>query len=136
MRRRLPLGISLREAGGFLLVGAARTLLSLCVYWALNLFLPYWFSFTISFGLSILVSGLANSQWVFVTQLAALNIVAYGSVYLLNYCLSLGLLLALVGGAGVSATMAPFVVIPVMLPLNFLGERWALRLRNRAVEGT
>jgi putative flippase GtrA len=136
MRRDLPLNVRPREAGGFLLVGAARTLLSLCLYWALNLFLPYWLSFTVSFVLSLALSALVNSQWVFVTQLARVNVVAYGSVYLLNYCLSLGLLLALVDGTGMSATFAPFVVIPVMLPMNFLGERWALRLHNSVVEGT
>lgn len=115
-----------RQAGRFLVAGAGRTLFSLAVYWTANLMLPYRFAFTISFVLTILLSAMVSSRFVFATRLTPARAVAYVVVYVTHYLLSLELLVFAVERVGLPPPYAPFLVIPVMLPVGFLLERFAL----------
>ena len=132
--RRCNTGLErlVRQVPRFALVGMARTLFSLCVYWGLNLFLPYALSFTISFCATIALSASLSSRFVFVTQLTVPNIAAYAVVFTISYLLSLGLLILAIEVIGVGSALAPLLIMPVIFPFNFLVERKALSLRQRS----
>ena len=117
-----------RQVPSFAVVGALRTLASLFMYWGLNLLLPYWISFTVAVAASLLLSVFLSSRYVFLTRVSRVNAAAYALAYAANYGMSLGLLLIVVEILGVPPNLAPVIVIPVMFPLNFLTERWALGL--------
>jgi putative flippase GtrA len=110
----------------FAAVAAGRTLFSVAVYFGLNCFLPYWASFTISFAATVALSALANSTFVFMTEVTLSRFVAYFSVYVLSYLLSLALTVFVVEGLGISPSFVPLIIGPTMFPIHFVLERWAL----------
>jgi putative flippase GtrA len=115
-----------RQLMSFAVVGAGRTLFSVAVYLGLNFFLPYWASFTISFAATVALSALANSTFVFMTNVTLPRLVTYFGVYVLSYLVSLALTVFVVDGLGISPSFVPLIIGPTMFPVNFVLERWAL----------
>ena len=124
------LRVLLRESIGFALVGAGRTAISLGIYLAGCLFLPYWLAFTIAFVIGITFSGFSNAKYVFYTRMTAGTALRYAVVYVVNYSLSLLLLFAMVDGVGLPTQLAPIPVLAIMFPINFVTERIALKGRS------
>jgi putative flippase GtrA len=115
-----------RQAGRFLLAGAARTGFSLVLYWAFNLVLPYRIAFTISFVSTVMLSAIVSSRFVFIVRITGLRFAAYTIAYVVHYLLSLQLLVFAVEGLGLPSVYAPFLVIPIMIPIGFFLERFSL----------
>lgn len=126
---------SLAQVGRFALAGAGRTVLSLGLYLLLILIAPYWLAFTISFALTIIVSAMANGRYVFSVALTWLGSCLYAAVYLLNYLLSLGLLVVAAELLAVPQSLAPLPVMICMFPVNFIAERYVLQSNAARPEG-
>jgi putative flippase GtrA len=126
-------GSLIRQVALFAMVGAGRTAISLGLYLLLTLVVPYWLAFSIAFVVGITFSAIMNGRFVFVVGLSLRTYVRYTGVYLANYLVSLGLLVALVEWFRLPPYLAPVVVIALLFPLNFVTERYALlRGRRRA----
>ena len=107
----------------FAMVGTGRTILSLGLYLALRVLMPYWLAFTIAFVVGITFSAIVNGRYVFLVGLTSRACLLYAVVYLSNYLVSFGLLIIFVEYLGVPDYLAPVPVIWCMFPLNFLLER-------------
>ena len=115
---------------GFVTVGAVNTVLTFLLYELLNLFMPYWLAFTLSFAAGIVFSLSANAGLVFGQRVTAKSAAYFLAFYLLSYAISLGIVTFLVEGLGVSSVIAPLGAIAVMVPINFLGVKRALAARR------
>jgi putative flippase GtrA len=115
------------EMTRFIGTGAARTLLTLALYQLLLLAMPYWLAYTLSFVTGILLAVFVGAYYVFGSGLVLRGLARFTLFYLASYVVGLGVLHVLVAGFGVSAALAAFIVIPLMLPINFIGSRIALR---------
>ena len=96
---------------------------------------PYWLAFTISFSVTITVSAIANGRYVFSVALSWLSFCLYAAVYLLNYLLSIGLLMFAVEFLRVPDFLAPLPVVVCMFPVNFLAECYVLGSNASRPEG-
>jgi len=115
-----------QQLAGFAMVGAARTALGYLLYLMLLFIFPYWLAFTIAYIATLVFSMLINGNFIFATRVTARRAVRYGSVYCINYGLSLATLRFLVSTLLLNTAIAPAIVIVVMFPINFLAERYAL----------
>src|SRR5688572_21048500 len=82
----------LMQIGRFAVAGAGRTAYSLGLYLLLLLFTPYWLAFTVSFAVTITVSAVINSRYVFFVGLTRRSYFLYVGMYLFNYLASATLL--------------------------------------------
>ena len=108
------------------MVGVARTIASYLLYLFCLFFLPYWLAFTLSYITILFLSMFANGALVFATRITPRRVIRYSLIYCTNYALGMAVLTLLIEILGASAAVAPFFVIAVMFPLNFLMERYAL----------
>jgi len=116
----------LRQLSSFLLVGAARTVLSYALYLGLLQVLPYRAAFTVSYVVTLVFSIFVNGTYVFRTELTPLKGLRYAAVFCINYVLGLGILTFAITVLGLDEKIAPALVIVVMFPVGFLTERYAL----------
>lgn len=119
-----------RQFVKFGVVGVSNTAVSLAVYYGcLWLGWSYLLANALGWVLGVLNAFYWNYRYVFETQAswpAALGktYVSYGGSFLL----SMGLLYVLVDLLGVSELLAPFAVLVLTVPLNFLMNKfWAFR---------
>ena len=117
------------EARRFLFAGASNTILTILIYQLLLFFLDYAFAFTISFAIGILYSVLLYSNWVFQVRMRKLNAAVYAVYYIISYCAGLGLLELLVRNAEIGERMALFIVVAILVPINFILARLILRYK-------
>lgn len=110
-------------------IGALNTVLTLLIYQVLLLFVPYWLAYTLCFVAGVAFSAVANARFAFGVDLKPIAALRFTAVYVAAYLIGLALLHYLVQ-SGVSDIVAPFIVIPLLLPLNFFGSRLALGGQN------
>jgi putative flippase GtrA len=115
------------QFGGFVAVGAVNTVLTLLLYEALILVMPYWLAYTLSFALGIAFALFANAGLVFGRPVTIATAVAYALFYLVSYAAGLGIVVLLVEALRVPAGLAPLGAVAVMTPINFIGNRFLLR---------
>lgn len=115
-----------RQLAGFAMVGVARTVLGYLLYLVFLFVIPYWLAFTIAYVTTLVFSMLINGNFTFATRITVRRAVRYGSVYCINYGLSLAVLRFLVTTLLLNTAIAPAILIIVMFPINFLAERYAL----------
>jgi putative flippase GtrA len=114
------------QFGGFLAVGAINTLLTLLLYEALILVMPYWLAYTLGFAAGIAFALFANAGLVFGRPVTIASAARFVLFYLVSYAAGLGIVVLLVEGIRIPAGLAPLGAVLVMLPINFLGSRLAL----------
>jgi putative flippase GtrA len=114
------------QLGGFLAVGAVNTVLSLLLYEALILVLPYWLAYTICFPAGIAFLLFANASLVFGRAVTAVSSASFVLFYLTSYAAGLGVIVALVEVIGIPPKFAPLLAITIMAPINFVGSRFVL----------
>src|SRR5262245_52671112 len=119
--------LDLIQIGRFVLVGAGRTAFSFGLYLLLLRIAPYWLAFSASFFITITASAMVNSRYVFLVGLNPRSYLVYVAIYLLNYVVSLALLVLVIDFVGLPKYLAPLPVAVCMLPINFLLERYALQ---------
>ncbi len=112
-----------REFYRFVLWGAVNTLLGYLVYAVLLLFLPYLLAYTVAFLISIFISYLFNSRFVFNQKLKLSKAVKYPLVYLIQYVVGTISLYLLVEVMRVNQLLAPALVVVLTIPLTYFLSR-------------
>jgi putative flippase GtrA len=125
-RNRVPPNLTV-EIARFIKTGAARTLFTLGLYQILLLAMSYRLAYTLSFTIGILLAAFVNAFLVFDSSLDLRSLTRFALFYLASYAVGLGLLSMLVAEFAVSPVLAPFMVIALMLPINFIGSRITLQ---------
>lgn len=120
--RRGPAGQFSRFVG----VGALNSLATFVLYQVLLLAIPYWLAFTVSFAAGLVFGLVAGARVVFNRRINPVSAMVFALYYVFSYLFSLLMLMVLVDQWGISARLAPLIVIAVMVPLNFIGARFAL----------
>ena len=109
----------------FLVSGAFNTLVTYLLYLLLLMFLGYRVSYTISYAAGIVLAYELNRVFVFKAPRSFASIAATPLIYLLQYCVGLGVVSLWVEYLGLSAKVAPLVAIALTVPVTFLLTRWA-----------
>ena len=115
-----------REAGGFLVLGAINTAVTLVLYQLFLLFMAPAVAYTVMFACGIVLSALLYSRFLFQVTLSLRTFVAYTLFYLLSYGLGLLLLMLFVEGLRIDGRIAIFLVVGITTPVNFVGARLTL----------
>ena len=111
----------------FLITGATNTALGYLIYLAFLLVLPYTAAYSISYVIGIFVSYALNTAFVFKERWSWKRFAAFPLVYVVQYLLGLALLALLVEKAGVPKTLAPLVIVIIILPVTFFLSRFVIR---------
>lgn len=111
----------------FLGVGAVNTVLTFIIYEVLVLITSYRVAYTISFVAGVCFATVAQSIIVFRARLRFWPVVRFVAFYLASYLVGIEVLTFLVERLGIAPALAPFLLVMIMLPLNFLGSRLAFR---------
>lgn len=114
----------------FMAGGAANTFFTYLVYLGLNEVVRYQIAFFIAYASGIVFSYWFNSIFVFGARLSWRGLMAYPSVYLIQYFFSSILLDRLVEFFLVSETLAPLMVTVLMIPITYLLSKAVLYLAN------
>ena len=108
------------------LVGGTATVVHFGTYYALTaLSVNYNLAFTVGVALSLAFNFVASSRFTFRTGLSAGRGLRFCGAHAVNYLLSVGLLNLYVR-LGVSEYVAPLLVWPVAVPINYLMVRYSL----------
>jgi putative flippase GtrA len=110
----------------FVGVGVANTITTFLFYEILLLLFPYPTAYTISFVTGVVFAAIANSRLVFRVRLESTNSIRFIVFYVSSYLIGLLLIVVAVERLGLPAPIAPFLVVAVMLPVNYFGSRLAL----------
>lgn len=116
----------------YLAGGAANTALSYCVYRLVLLFADYKIAFSVAYGAGIVTGYFINALFVLKVPITWRGLLGYPIVYLIPYLAGLVLIRVLVGGLGLDARLAPFVVMVVTIPLAYMMTRWVVMPRRGA----
>jgi putative flippase GtrA len=114
------------QFGGFLAVGAINTMLSLLLYEALILVMPYWLAYTLCFPAGMAFLLYANANLVFRRAVTAVSSASFVVFYLASYAAGLGVIVVLVEMISIPPQLAPLLAIAIMAPINFIGSRFVL----------
>lgn len=114
----------------FLVVGAANTALGYALYLLFSLVFDYRIAYTLAFALGIALSYFLSAIFVFQAKVAWRSLMAFPSVYLVQYLVGLALIWLIVAFTWVPKTFAPLVAIPFTIPLTFLASRFIIKGRR------
>lgn len=110
---------------GFAVTGTLTTLLMLGVYVCLNKIINYQYSYLIAYAVSVIALYFLNVLFVFKKSPSLHTFLQFPFIYLLQYAVgavSLEFLVRL----GFSQTLAPAIVVIIMLPVTFILNRLVL----------
>ncbi|HEY0329448.1 MAG TPA: GtrA family protein [Rhodopseudomonas sp.] len=120
-----------RQFSRFVGVGVVNSVATFVLYQMLLLAMPYWLAFTLSFAAGLVFGMIAGARLVFGRKINLVSAASFSAYYVFSYALSLLILMVVVDRLQISARLAPLIVIAIMVPLNFLGSRYALSLRSQ-----
>lgn len=126
-------GRSTRELVFFLLVGVSNTALTYVAYLALLRLTDYGWAFTGAFLVGLTYTGLLNIRLTFSHHPTVMAWVVFGAYYTLYYLCTLLLLHVLVDGIGIDKHWALLVMLPVVVPINFIMTRLIVHRFGRAI---
>lgn len=110
----------------FVIVGIVATALHYGVYWLLQ----YWLNVNVAYTTGYVVSLLANyyltAHFTFREKATARNGIGFGGAHLVNYLLHM-VLFNLFLWLGLSRETAPFAVLAIAVPTNFLLVRFVFK---------
>ncbi len=115
-----------RQFVRFVQVGVTNTVGTYLLYLALILILPYVAAYSITFVVGVLFSAWLNARYSFTTRLTGRTLVRFIFIYVINFMLSMQLLIFCVEILDIPQTIAPLVVLAVFTPINFFSSRLAL----------
>jgi putative flippase GtrA len=121
-----PFRAHLKEGQRFIIIGVSNVIFTYIVYLLANIVAAYTVAFTVSFSFGILFSAYWNSRYSFSTRLTVGRLAVFTFVCLINYFIGLAILKLLVETFDVHEAVAPLLTIAVMVPISFVGTRFAL----------
>ena len=104
----------------FLFGGVLNTALTYAIYLLLNYFTDYRISYFISYLIGIIFAFYYNSKYVFNAPFSWKLIFQYPAIYIIQYIASALLLAILVDIISIDQSIAPLIVIAVMVPFSYL----------------
>ena len=125
-RRQFLDGDLRRQFVRFLQVGVTNTVGTYLLYLALILILPYVIAYSITFVVGVLFSAWLNARYSFTTRLTGRTLIRFVVIYLINFLLSMQLLIFCVERMDIPQAIAPLVVLAVFTPINFFCSKLAL----------
>jgi len=114
------------EFARFLLAGATNTLLSYLLYLFLLEFLVYMLAYSAVYCLGIASSYFLNVYFVFKKRTSFASFIMFPVVYMIQYCVGLGVLWLMVDRFGISPAIAMIGVVVITIPVTFLASRFVL----------
>ncbi len=115
----------------FLVAGAINTGLSVLVYQAALFVVPHTPAYVLAYLAGIGAAYFLYSRHVFDATLNAARFMAFVVFYVTSLVAGAWLNAFLIEGLGIVARLAIFITIVVMLPVNYLGSRWCLRVGSQ-----
>lgn len=119
----------------FIAGGAVNTAVTYALYLGLATFLPYQVAYLIAYVAGIALAYIINSKLVFGAPISLRRASVYPLIYVVQYVLSAGLLALLVEYGGLSAKIAPIIVIVAMVPVSY-GLNWLALTARRPGSGS
>lgn len=119
----------------FLVAGLFNTLAGYLLYLVLCVLVDYRLAYTLSYAAGIVLAYAVNTLFVFRVAWNWHSLIAFPSVYVLQYALGLGLVWFLVQMMGVPAKFAPLLVIPILVPVTFLASRLVVKGKTHGRHG-
>jgi putative flippase GtrA len=126
-------GKNVRQIVLFLIVGGSNTILTYVVYLALLRVAHYAWAFTGAFIVGLIFTGLLNIRVTFARHPTVAACVGFAAYYCLYYVFALLLLRVLVDHVGVDEHYAPIVMLPIVVPINFVVTRFIVHRFGRAL---
>ena len=121
----------LRSFARFVLVGLINTAASYALFVALELVLPYVAAYAIAYVAGIVLSYLLNTGLVFRVPRRWSTFLRFPLVYVVQFALGSGIIVALVEGLAMSPRVAALLAIVATVPVTFLAARFVLRSSAR-----
>ena len=121
-----------REIVVFLAVGFSNTALTYLAYLGLLHFVHYHWAYTGAFIVGLLYTGLLNIRVTFAHHPTLAAWIVFAVYYTLYWVLSLALLRLLVEGLSVDERLGPLLLLPVVVPINFVMIRLIVHRFARA----
>src|SRR3990167_256880 len=110
----------------FLMVGGFNTVSSYVLYVGFLQVFHYAIAYTLSFVISVIISYLLNTKFVFRGQYSWRRFFAFPSVYVTQYLLGLMLLHVFIRWMDLSPLIAPIIVAGLTWPISFLMSRFVI----------
>ena len=111
---------------GFAITGTLSTLILFFIYWGLNPFIYYQYSYLIAYSISILALYFMNTWYVFQAPISLRSFLKFPIIYILQYLVGAASLEFIIK-LGFSVTFAPILVIIILLPITFVLNRLVLK---------
>lgn len=118
-QHRLPL-LTNKRFFRFLLSGGVNTLITYLLYLLLASVMHYQLAYLITYAAGIALAYALNVYLVFNAQSSLGKIIRYPFIYIIQYVIGAGLLYLLVSVLKLHATLAPLIVIVLLLPVSYL----------------
>ena len=121
----------LRSFARFVVVGVINTVASYSLFVALELVLPYVVAYAIAYVAGIVLSYMLNTGFVFRVPRRWSTFLRFPLVYVVQFALGSGVIVALVEGFAMSPRVAALLALVATVPVTFLAARFVLRPTRR-----
>ncbi len=121
---------AVRQAGRFLIVGIANTVLTGGLFFALTFVLPVSVAYTVSFALGVVFVVVVSPQLVFSARPSTTRRAAYAAWYVLVYLVGLGCVRVLDDVARFDHLQVVILTLVCTSALSFIGGRTILTRRR------
>ncbi|HEX7705719.1 MAG TPA: GtrA family protein [Thermoanaerobaculia bacterium] len=123
------------EAIRYLLVGGFNTAATYLIYLVLLNVLAYPAAYTVSYVAGIVIAYTLNTLFVFRSSHQWTKLGLFSLIYVGQYLLGLALLSFYVQVVGLSARVAPLLVLMITIPVAFVLNRWILKGPTKGSSG-
>lgn len=117
---------TMSEMVRFGIVGILAVAVHYLVYWVLQNWIDVNMAYTIGYLISFLMNYYLSARFTFHAKASASNGLAFGGAHLFNYLLQLALFNFFLH-LGVSRELAPFAVLTIAVPTNFVLVRFVFK---------
>lgn len=117
----------------FLIGGGLNTGLTYCLYLLLSYLMNYQVAYAIAYAAGIVFAYFFNSKVVFRVKQSWLGMAIYPSIYIGQYVIGALLLKLLVEQFLLDKTIAPIIVILLLLPCSYLLNKFVLKLTHKKI---
>lgn len=125
-------GRHLREILVFVAVGLTNTVLTYATYLGLLHLMHYRWAYTGAFAVGLLYTGLLNIRVTFAHHPTLVAWIVFAVYYTVYWVFSLALLHLLVDGLSIDERYGPLVLLPIVVPINFVITRLIVHRFARA----